>query len=90
LWKKALDEEAKNEELDFSNKRKGRCGRKMKALNLSERVCQVALNKRGTLRVLARFLDIPYSTLRGRLTWGELRCHTNSLKPFQSMENKIK
>ncbi|KAK1605607.1 hypothetical protein QYE76_029280 [Lolium multiflorum] len=89
-WKKALDQEAKNEEPDFSNKRKGRCGRKRKALNLSERVPQVALNKRGTLRALARSLDIPYSTLQRRLTWGELRRHTSSLKPFQSVENKIK
>nr|XP_051221899.1 uncharacterized protein LOC127340165 [Lolium perenne] len=89
-WKKAHDQEANNEELDFSNKRKGRCGRKRKELNLSERVPQVALNKRGTSRALARSLDIPYSTLQRRLTWGELRRHTSSLKPFQSVENKIK
>lgn len=89
-WKKALGQEEENEEPDFSNKRKGRCGRKRKALNLSERVPQVALNKRGTLRALARSLDIPYSTLQRRLTWGELRRHTSSLKPFQSKENKIK
>jgi hypothetical protein len=88
-WKKAMDQEARNEVVDFSNNRK-MCGRKRRELNLDERVPQVPLNQRGTLRALARSLDIPYSTLQRRLTWGELRRHTSSLKPFQSKENKIK
>uniref|UniRef100_A0ACD5WCC7 Uncharacterized protein n=1 Tax=Avena sativa TaxID=4498 RepID=A0ACD5WCC7_AVESA len=90
IWKQALDMEKQEQEVDFSNKRKGNCGRKRKDLHLSERVPQIELNKRGTLRALARSLDVPYSTLQRRLTWGDLRRHTSSLKPFQSAENKIK
>jgi hypothetical protein len=90
IWKNALEMEKKGEEVDFSNKRKGNCGRKRKDLHLSELVPEVELNKRGTLRALARSLDVPYSTLQRRLTWGDLRRHTSSLKPFQSEENKIK
>jgi hypothetical protein len=76
--------------LDFSNKRKGRCGRKRRELNLDERVPKVPLNKRGTLRALARSLDVPFSTLQRRLAWGDLRRHTNSLKPYLSLENRLR
>ena len=89
-WKKAIEQEGRNEVLDFSNKRKGRCGRKRRELNLDERVPQVALNKRGTLRALARSLDIPFSTLQRRLAWGDLRRHTNSLKSHLTLENRIR
>ncbi|KAK1651473.1 hypothetical protein QYE76_069278 [Lolium multiflorum] len=89
-WKKAIDQEDRNEVLDFSNKRKGRCGRKRRELNLDERVPKVPLNKRGTLRALARSLDVPFSTLQRRLAWGDLRRHTNSLKPYLSLENRLR
>nr|XP_051214931.1 uncharacterized protein LOC127332655 [Lolium perenne] len=51
-WKKAMDQEARNEVVDFSNNWK-MCGRKRRELNLDERVPQVPLNQRGTLRALA-------------------------------------
>jgi hypothetical protein len=59
IWKQALDMEKQEQEIDFSNKRKGNCGRKRKDLHLSERVPQIELNKRGTLRALARSLESP-------------------------------
>ena len=90
IWKNAIDQESRNEVPDFSNKRKGRCGRKRRELNLDERVPKVALNKRGTLRGLARSLDIPFATLQRRLAWGDLRRHTNSLKPHLTLENRIR
>ncbi|CAM0952969.1 unnamed protein product [Alopecurus aequalis] len=90
IWKKALDQEDRNEVPDFSNKRKGRCGRKRRELELDERVPQVPLNKRGTLRALARSLDIPFTTLQRRLEWGDLRRHTNSLKTHLSLENRLR
>jgi hypothetical protein len=88
-WKKAMDQEARNEVVDFSNNRK-MCGRKRRELNLDERVPQVPLNQRGTLRALARSLGVPFSTLQRRLAWGDLRRHTNSLKPYLSLENRLK
>jgi antitoxin component of RelBE/YafQ-DinJ toxin-antitoxin module len=66
------------------------CGRKRRELNLDERVPQVPLNQRGTLRALARSLGVPFSTLQRRLAWGDLRRHTNSLKPYLSLENRLK
>nr|XP_051224619.1 uncharacterized protein LOC127342670 [Lolium perenne] len=83
-WKKAMDQEARNEVVDFSNNQK-MCGRKRRELNLDERVPQVPLNQRGTLRALARSLGVPFSTLQRRLAWGDLRRHTNSLKPYLSL-----
>jgi DNA invertase Pin-like site-specific DNA recombinase len=88
IWRHAKQQEKRNEEINFSNKRKGRCGRKRKNLELS-RTRLIALNKRQTLRALARALDIPYATLQRRLKWGELRRHTSSIKPALKQENKI-
>ncbi|CAM0953105.1 unnamed protein product [Alopecurus aequalis] len=90
IWKKAIDKESRNEVPDFSNKRKGRCGRKRRELELDERVPQVPFNKRGTLRALARSLDIPFTTLQRRLEWGDLRRHTNTLKTHLSLENRLR
>nr|XP_051196688.1 uncharacterized protein LOC127310025 [Lolium perenne] len=84
-----MDQEARNEVVDFSNNRK-MCGRKRRELNLDERVPQVPLNQRGTLRALARSLGVPFSTLQRRLAWGDLRRHTNSLKPYLSLENRLR
>jgi hypothetical protein len=89
LWKKAKEQERLNQEVDVSNRRKGRCGRKKAELGLS-RMPSIALNKRSTLRGLARELNVPYSTLQRRFQWGdEIRRHTSTLKPALKPENKI-
>ena len=90
IWKSAIDQEGRNEVPDFSNKRKGRCGRKRRELELDERVPQIPFNQRGTLRALARSLDIPFTTLQKRLEWGDLRRHTNSLKTHLTLQNRLR
>lgn len=65
IWKQANDQLARGEEVDVCNKRKGRCGRKRADLGLT-RISSISLNKRSTLRALARSLDVPYSTLQSR------------------------
>lgn len=88
IWKEANAQLARGEEINVSNKRKRRCGRKRADLDLS-RIPSIPLNKRSTLRALARSLDVPYSTLRRRFKWGKIRKHTNSLKPTLKPENKL-
>ena len=62
IWKEANAQLARGEEINVSNKRKRRCGRKRADLDLS-RIPSIPLNKRSTLRALARSLDVPCSTL---------------------------
>jgi hypothetical protein len=88
VWKSAKEQEARGEKVDVSIKRKGRCGRKRRDLGLT-RIPSIPLNRRSTLRSLARELQVPYSTLQRRFQWGELRRHTSSLKLALKPENKI-
>jgi hypothetical protein len=77
IWKKANDQLARGEEVDVSNKKKGRCGRKRADLGLS-RISSIPPEKRSTLRALARALDIPHSTLHNRLKWEKNKAATEA------------
>ena len=72
IWAEAKRQIALGQEVDVSNKKKGRAGRKRKELDLS-RTSTIPLNKRRTIRALARSLGIPRSTLHWRFKLGELR-----------------
>ena len=89
IWKDALDQIARGEKVDVSNKKKGNVGRKRKDLDLS-RIPTIPLNRRRTIRGLARSLGVCPSTLYSRFEWGELRRHTSSLKPGLTEVHKIK
>jgi hypothetical protein len=88
IWRKGREQEIKQLEVDVSNQKKGRCGRKRADLGLS-RMPSIPLNKRSTLRALARELGVAYATLQRRFQWGKIRHHTSTLKPALKPENKI-
>jgi hypothetical protein len=88
LWKKAQNQIAKGQRVDLSNKKKGRVGRKRIDLGLS-RVTTIPLNKRRTIRSLAKALGVNRSTLHRRFKWGGLIRHTNTVKPPLTEANKI-
>ncbi|KAM0923128.1 hypothetical protein ACQ4PT_005698 [Festuca glaucescens] len=88
IWRKAREQEIKELEVDVSNQKKERCGRKRADLGLS-RMPSIPLNKRSTLRALARELGVAYATLQRRFQWGKIRRHTSTLKPALKPENKI-
>jgi hypothetical protein len=79
-------QESKGEEVDLSNKRKGKCGIKRKDLGL-ERIPSISRSKVYTLRELARELHVPYSTLQKRFIWDKMRRHASNLKPL--MQNIV-
>ena len=89
IWAEAKRQIALGQEVDVSNKKKGRDGRKWKELDLS-RTSTIPLNKRRTIRALARSLGIPRSTLHWRFKLGELKRHTSTVKPFLKPKNMIK
>ncbi|XP_010239785.1 uncharacterized protein LOC100844041 [Brachypodium distachyon] len=89
IWAKALAQIARGEEVDVSNKKKGNVGRKKKDLDLP-RVLTIPLNKRKTIRSLAKSLGVCHSTLHQRFMLGDLKRHRSNLKPSMTDANKIK
>jgi hypothetical protein len=76
--------------VDVSSKKKQNRGRKKSELGLS-RIPSIELNKRSTLRGLARELNIPYATFHRRFQWGGvIRRHKSSIKLALKPENKIR
>ncbi|KAE8775180.1 hypothetical protein D1007_52327 [Hordeum vulgare] len=88
IWSDANRQIAEGLQVDVSNK-KGRSGRKRKDLDLS-RTSTIPLNKRRTIRALARSLSVPRSTLHRRFQMDELKRVTNTVKPTLKPENKIR
>jgi hypothetical protein len=93
IWKRANEQIESGLEVDVSNRRKGRVGRKKVNLNLS-RITTIPLNRRSTLRSLANALGehVSISTLHRRFKLGELRRHSSTLKPLlreSNMRNRL-
>ena len=86
IWKTAMRQLAAGLEVDVSNKKKGRCGRKPIKIDLSI-VPTIALNKRSTIRSLAWQLGVCPTTLYTRFTMKLLRRQSNSLKPALKEKN---
>ncbi|KAE8775203.1 hypothetical protein D1007_52324 [Hordeum vulgare] len=87
IWSDANRQIAEGLQVDVSNKKKGRSGRKRKDLDLS-RTSTIPLNKRRMIRALARSLSVPRSTLHRRFQMDELKRVTNTVKPTLKPENK--
>jgi hypothetical protein len=88
IWREAKHQIEEGQEVHVSSKKKGNVGRKRKNLELS-RVPTVPLNKRRTIRGLARSLDVCRSTLHRRFQLGELNRHSSSLKPALTLANMV-
>uniref|UniRef100_A0ACD5XP25 Uncharacterized protein n=1 Tax=Avena sativa TaxID=4498 RepID=A0ACD5XP25_AVESA len=89
IWAKAYGQIERNEEVDVSNQKKGNVGRKKKDPDLP-RVATIPLNKRKTIRGLARSLGVSHSTLHLRFQLGDLTRHSSRLKPLITPANKLK
>lgn len=88
IWADAKKQIADGQEVDVSSKKPGRAGRKRKELDLA-RTSTIPLNKRRTIRSLARSLGVARSTLHKRFQLNELNRITNTVKPHLKLENKI-
>lgn len=87
IWTIAERQKALGQEVDVSNGRKGRCGRKGKDDTLSQ-IPTVPLNRRSTLRSLARQLGVSHTTLYKKLKLPKIRRHSNRLKPSLKEKNR--
>jgi hypothetical protein len=88
IWKTAIRQIAEGLEIDVSNKKKGRCGRKPANIDLSL-IPTIPLNKRSTIRSLAWQLGVNPTTLYRRFKLKYIRRHSNSLKPALKEKNKM-
>jgi len=87
IWKCACEQIALGQEVDVSNRRTGQVGRKKVQLDLSQ-MATIPLNRRSTLKSLAKSLDVSISTLHRKFKLGEIRRHSSTLKPHLRESNK--
>ena len=88
IWEEAKKQIADGKEVDVSSRKPGRSGLKRKELDL-ERTPTIPLNKRRTIRSLARSLGVALSTLHKRFQLNELNRITSTVKPHLKLENKL-
>jgi hypothetical protein len=86
IWEMAEKQKALGQEVDVSNKRKGNCGRKPMDDILSL-IPTIPLNRRSTVRSLARALGISPTTLYKKFKVGKIRRHSSTLKPALTEKN---
>ncbi|MEN9567564.1 MAG: hypothetical protein RLZZ69_2760 [Cyanobacteriota bacterium] len=72
---------------NVSSKKKDKCGRKATEIDLED-VKTVPLSQRSTLRSLSAAISIPKSTLHRKFKQGQLRRHSNAIKPLLTETNK--
>jgi transposase len=87
IWDEAKKWHANGQPVDVSLKMTKNCGPKRLPVDLS-RVATIALHKRTSIRKLAKALGVSKSSLYRWFKEGQLRCHTNSLKPSLKDGNK--
>lgn len=86
IWRRAK-ESSNKEEVDVSHRRTKNCGRKKLQMDV-ERFKNIPLSRRTSLRSVACAMDVSKSTLIRWKKRGEIKRHTNPLKPILKDENK--
>uniref|UniRef100_J3MSC0 DUF7769 domain-containing protein n=1 Tax=Oryza brachyantha TaxID=4533 RepID=J3MSC0_ORYBR len=86
IWKQARQQIGLGQDVDVSNKRKGRCGVKIIEIDYSLHTT-APRNRRCSLRSLAKILNVSVATVHKRVKLGYIRRHSNTLKPHLQ-ENK--
>ncbi|XP_044984839.1 uncharacterized protein LOC123452271 isoform X2 [Hordeum vulgare subsp. vulgare] len=87
IWETAMIQKGLGQEVDVSNKRKGNCGRKPYDDILSL-IPTIPLNKRSTIRSLAKALGVSPTTLYKKFKLKKIRRHSNSVKPLLTEKHK--
>ncbi|KAL2893707.1 Transposable element Tc3 transposase [Bienertia sinuspersici] len=87
IWREAKRQYREGQQVNVQTKKAGRVGRKRMSLP-TERLTEVPLRKRTTLRSLAIALNMCKSTLHKMVKRGEIRTHTNPIKPELTFTHK--
>ncbi|CAN6283788.1 unnamed protein product, partial [Urochloa humidicola] len=87
VWRRVKECCAEGRPVDVRSRRPKNCGRKKIQVDLSA-VLSVPLNRRSTIRSLAAAIGVKKSTLHRCFKEGQLRRHSNTLKPLLKEDNK--
>ncbi|CAA7037110.1 unnamed protein product [Microthlaspi erraticum] len=87
IWRRAKDNVSNGEAVDVSHRRKGKCGRKPKEIDL-EQIFNIPLHCRTTMRSIAVVLEVSPSTIHRYVKHGLVRRHSNAIKPTLKDDNK--
>ncbi|KAL2936901.1 Aminopeptidase C [Bienertia sinuspersici] len=87
IWREAKRQYREGQQVNVQTKKAGRVGRKRMSLP-TERLTEVPRRKRTTLRSLAIALNMCKSTLHKMVNRGEIRTHTNPIKPELTFTHK--
>lgn len=83
IWKQAATNDAY---VDVSHRRTKNCGHKRIHVDL-DRLRDIPLHQRTTICSLSHSMNMKKSTLFRRLQEGEIRRHSNAIKPFLKEDN---
>nr|GMD78411.1 Transposase, Tc1-like protein [Ipomoea batatas] len=87
IWKKGIACVTNGVPVDTPLNLSGNVGMKRIQIN-PEDVARIPLNRRTTIRSLARALDMSKTSLHRRVKEGSLRSHSNAIKPMLTEENR--
>lgn len=73
--------------VDVSRRLHGRVGRKKNHFDVNK-VSEVPLHRRTSIRSLAKAMTVPQTTLYRRIKEGDIRPHMNAVKPYLTEEGK--
>jgi DNA-binding Xre family transcriptional regulator len=88
LWKRGKIHLGQGIPVNVASRKRGRVGRKKIQADL-EHLRNVPLKDRMTLEDISEVLGISKSTLHRYLQQGLLRCHSNTIKPHLTNDNKM-
>ncbi|XP_056691725.1 uncharacterized protein [Spinacia oleracea] len=88
IWARAKSQILTENIIDVRNQKRGRVGRKAKGFDL-EILLAVPIEKRTTIKGLSLALGMSTGTVYRLLKTGQLRAHTNSIKPSLKHHHKI-
>ena len=87
IWQQSRLQMMNGNTVDLSTKNAGKVGRK--CVHVSPRkIKQVPLNRRSTVRSLAKAISVSKTTVHRRVQEGLIRPHTNAVKPTLTEDNK--
>lgn len=87
IWHQARLQILNGSMVDVSSKKQLVVGRKRVQIDITQ-VSQIPLRRRTNIRTLAKSINVPKSVVHRRIKEGELRPHTNAVKPHLTDENK--
>ncbi|KAL2935755.1 Histone-lysine N-methyltransferase SETMAR [Bienertia sinuspersici] len=87
IWRETLKQYRVGSAIDLHTKKAGRVGRKRYTLQTSQ-LTEVPLRQRTTLRSLAGALNISKSTVHRMVKRGEIKSHSNPMKPQLTFTHK--